>query len=179
MKSIHFTLDLYQLFEFTGHSHILEFLSKHKTFSPHIWVFYLRWKKETMVSLFQNSPSWEQHQATNTEALQSTHWSKLCRLRRVSANLGIIIKGLKKQNSVEYSEGRTTFQSSLQKKISSQLKAKCFVFNKGIYSLMTGNFFAYNPRQVLKQGILLEKVSQRYTCPDDGRKIKREIIFQL
>lgn len=130
MKSIHFTLDLYQLFEFTGHSHILEFLSKHKTFSPHIWVFYLRWKKETMVSLFQNSPSWEQHQATNTEALQSTHWSKLCRLRRVSVNLGIIIKGLKKQNSVEYSEGRTTFQSSLQKKISSQLKAKCLFLIK-------------------------------------------------
>ena len=42
---------------------------------------------------------------------------------------------------------------------------------------MTGKFFAYNPRQVLKQGILLEKVSQGYTCPDDGRKTKRQIIF--
>lgn len=52
-----------------------------------------------------------------------------------------------------------------------------FFLKKEIYSLMTGNFFAYNPRQVLKQGILLEKVSQRYTCPDDGRKIKRQIIF--
>lgn len=44
---------------------------------------------------------------------------------------------------------------------------------------MTGNFFAYNPRQVLKQGILLEKVSQRYTCPDDGRKKRDKSIFQL
>lgn len=40
---------------------------------------------------------------------------------------------------------------------------------------MTGSVFAYNP--ILKQGILLEKVSQRYTCPGGGRKIKRQITY--
>lgn len=43
---------------------------------------------------------------------------------------------------------------------------------------MTGNFLAYNPGEVLKQSMLLE-VSQMYTCPNDGRKIKRQIIFEL
>lgn len=54
-----------------------------------------------------------------------------------------------------------------------------FFLNKEIYSLMTGNFSAYNPREVLKQGILLEKVSQRYTCPDDGRKTETNHFFNF
>lgn len=61
---------------------------------------------------------------------------------------------------------------------SSEMHTVSFFLNKEIYSLMTGNFFACNPNQVLKQGILLEKVSQRYTCPGNSKK-KRLITFQL
>lgn len=114
------------------------------------------------------------------EVLQSPHWSKICRLKMASAKSHlylVIFTGLQTQNSVWIFSRNNHLPKSETVLLNYNLRGLVFFWNKEMYLLMTGNFFVYNPRQVLKQGILLEKVSQRYTCPEGGRKIKIKICF--
>lgn len=84
----------------------------------------------------------------------------------------VIFTGLKTQNSVWIFSRNNHLPKAATEVQFFQTNTSGFLFfwKKEIYSLMTGNFFVYNPRRVLKQGILLEKVSQRYTCPEVGGK---------